>query len=152
MKKLTISSLLLLVLFFYSGCEKEEVGIGIPQPEKDVLHLINQHRVDIGLPPLEYNITIAKEAEQHSHDMAKGIVEFGHAGFSDRINRLKSAVGGSSGSENVAYGFSDAESVVNAWLQSAGHKKNIESNATITGIGVTESEKGSKFYTQIFLK
>ena len=83
--------------------------------------------------------------------MASGAIPFGHDGFDGRIAAIRSALGGSSsGGENVAMGFNSASAVVNAWLGSAGHRANIESSATRTGISAVQSKLGVWYYTQIF--
>jgi len=53
--------------------------------------------------------------------------------------------------ENIAYGYSTAASVVNAWLNSAGHKANIE-NASFrsTGVGAAASASGVIYWSQEF--
>jgi len=54
--------------------------------------------------------------------------------------------------ENVAAGQPTAQSVMTAWLNSSGHKANIEGNYTHIGIGVAKDQNGSKYYTQIFYR
>jgi uncharacterized protein YkwD len=50
----------------------------------------------------------------------------------------------------VASGQMTAREVVNGWLKSPGHKKNIEGNFVLTGIGYARSKKGDIYFTQIF--
>jgi uncharacterized protein YkwD len=45
-----------------------------------------------------------------------------------------------------------AKEVVEGWLNSPGHKRNIEGDFTLTGIGVAKNNKGIIYYTQIFTK
>jgi uncharacterized protein YkwD len=47
-------------------------------------------------------------------------------------------------------GYGSAASVVNAWLGSAGHRANIEGNATRTGVSAVRSSDGVWYYTQVF--
>jgi uncharacterized protein YkwD len=54
--------------------------------------------------------------------------------------------------ENVAYGNITAKEVVDNWLKSPGHRRNIEGKYTITGIGVAKSSDGTIFFTQIFVE
>ena len=56
--------------------------------------------------------------------------------------------------ENVGYnmGYSDpAGRVVERWLNSPGHKKNIEGNYNLTGIGVIQADQVTYYFTQIFV-
>ena len=115
--------------------------------------LINKHRVSIGLKPLKMNDAINKEAVRHSKNMAGGKVSFGHDGFDVRSDRLMSGIKGANASgENVEYTTGDAERVVYNWLHSPHHKKNIEGDFTLTGIGVATAANGQTYYTQIFIK
>jgi chitodextrinase len=53
--------------------------------------------------------------------------------------------------ENIAWGYTTAQSVVNGWLGSPGHKANIENpNFTSTGVGVASNAAGQLYWTQSF--
>jgi uncharacterized protein YkwD len=53
--------------------------------------------------------------------------------------------------ENVAVGFPNAETVVEGWMNSSGHRKNIlDSEVLETGIGVARSSAGGLYYCQVF--
>lgn len=127
-------------------------GLSQQEMEKDILYYVNQHREEIGKPPLKLAPIITAEAMDHSKDMAKHKISFGHDGFEDRVaiinRKLKPyhAVG-----ENVAYGQLTAEKVVQLWLRSAGHRKNIEGDYNLTGIGISQSKDGTIYYTQMFI-
>lgn len=80
--------------------------------------------------------------------MASGKVAFSHDGFSTRIKNL-----GGSGAENVAYNYSDnPNTVVTQWMDSSGHKANIE-NKTYkkSAVAAVRSDDGRWYYTQIFI-
>ena len=53
---------------------------------------------------------------------------------------------------SCAMGILSAGEVVNMWLNSPGHKRNIEGNFTLTGIGIAEADNGYLYFTQIFLR
>jgi uncharacterized protein YkwD len=89
-------------------------------------------------------------AEKHSRDMATGKVKFGHDGFNSRAKTIQKALGSIEIGENVASGPMTAREVVDGWLKSPGHKKNIEGNFTLTGIGYAHNKKGDIYFTQIF--
>ncbi|RFM28317.1 CAP domain-containing protein [Deminuibacter soli] len=114
---------------------------------------MNQHRREIGKPELKMIDPASTAAEKHSANMAARRTGFGHEGFEDRVGNVGKQIGGISGAaENVAYGELTAQEVVNGWLHSPGHKKNIEGNYNLTGIGVAKDKNGTIFYTQIFLR
>lgn len=118
----------------------------------DVLRLINEHRTGMGLEPLKMTEVISKAAEKHSHNMASKKIPFGHDGFDARMAGLRKQIKNTDGwAENVAYGAETAEAVVDMWLHSPGHKKNIEGNYNLTGLGIVKGADGELYYTQIFV-
>ncbi len=99
------------------------------------------------------NSYIRKEAYQHSlKTMAEGKVPFSHKGLKIGLNRLSGFLDITSGAENVANGYNSAQDIVDGWLLSPGHKKNIEGDFNLTGIGIAKAPNGTYFYTQIFVK
>ena len=121
--------------------------------EKDILYYINQYRNSIGLSSLQILNAATEQATEHSMDMANRTTPFGHEGFDDRIDHIVKKIGFVHASaENVAYGKLTAKEVVDLWLHSPGHKKNIEGNYALTGIGLATGADGIVFYTQIFLR
>ncbi|HLX91689.1 MAG TPA: CAP domain-containing protein [Puia sp.] len=118
-----------------------------------ILYYINFHRRSIGLRNLRLNGVESKLALQHSIDMASGRTPFGHDGLNERAKAISKEVGKiTMAAENVASGDMSAKEVVDGWLKSPGHKRNIETDFTLTGIGVAKNDKGVVFYTQIFSK
>jgi len=119
----------------------------------DILSLINEHRRSIGKSPLQLINQASAEATKHSTDMAFGRTPFGHDGFDDRWDDLTKKMGKLAAmAENVAYGHIDAKQVVDLWINSAGHRKNLEGNFNFTGIGLAQSQDGTIYFTQIFLR
>lgn len=98
---------------------------------------MNDHRLDEGCGALEWDSEVAAVAHAHSADMVdRGY--FAHTnpdGDSpgDRLSDAGIAVSG--WAENIAAGHSSGESVLAAWLNSTGHRNNIE-NCTFTHHGV----------------
>jgi uncharacterized protein YkwD len=120
--------------------------------QDDILKLVNQYRSNLGLRSLQMNDVATSEATKHSADMAKGRMDFGHDGFDERKTNLYKKVGGITAiAENVAYGKINAQQVMDMWLSSPGHKKNIEGNYSMMGIGIVQSKSGYLYFTQIFL-
>ena len=85
--------------------------------------------------------------------MAKKSVAFGHDGFEARVKVLGKKIKNISASaENVAYSTRDAQAVVTMWLNSKGHRENIEGDYNISGISMAKGADGQIYYTQIFIK
>lgn len=120
--------------------------------EIEILQLVNEHRATLNLEPLAFYLPIQEASYQHSNNMARGSVPFGHAGFSERANKLVQQLGGSAASENVAMGQRSAQEVVQSWLNSAQHRKNIEGDFNLTGISVVKDKNGERVFTQLFIK
>jgi uncharacterized protein YkwD len=144
----------LLVLFPINGCEDDPVSTNDSNPsndiEKEVHRLINLHRNGNGLNPLEWSDIIASECRAHSIEMANAKT-INHDGFYERVNRIKEKISWSWAGENVAYNY-NAQGAVTAWLNSSGHKNNIESNSNLTGVGVAFDEDSVIYFTQIFIR
>ncbi|MFK7798211.1 MAG: CAP domain-containing protein [Aureispira sp.] len=120
--------------------------------EIEILQLINEHRATLDLAPLTFYLTIQEASFQHSNNMAHGSVPFGHTGFSERANQLVESLGGYAASENVAMGQRSAREVVQSWLNSEQHRKNIEGDFNLTGISVVKDKNGERLFTQLFIK
>lgn len=139
--------LLLFLTFFSLGSYAQTKSM-----QDEILSYVNEHRTEIGLPPLKTNPIIEKEALQHSKNMASGNIPLGHDGFDDRMGRIMKQITPShAAAENVADGAKSAREVVNIWLHSPGHRKNIEGNYALTGIGIAKSTDGTLYFTQIFI-
>lgn len=134
-----------------SGSSNNEINLaGI---ENDILYYINQYRKSAGKTELRMINAASSEAAKHSNAMASQSTGFGHTGFEIRVTNISRQIGPvSAAAENVAYGKLTAQQVVNGWLKSPGHKKNIDGNYSLTGIGVAKDKKGVIFFTQIFLR
>lgn len=125
-----------------------------PHPTSaDILRFVNAHRRSIGLPALKANSVISSVALQHSLDMLSGKTPFGHEGFHDRLLEIKGRLGVVHvGAENVASGPMSAREVVDGWLHSPGHRRNIEGDFKFTGVGLATRSDGMIYFTQIFVK
>ncbi|MGY5847568.1 CAP domain-containing protein [Salegentibacter sp. HM20] len=119
--------------------------------ESGILSAVNAHRVSEGLTELKPLAEISVEAYEHSAYMAENKT-VNHDNFGNRYSALVSGVGAKAVSENVAYGYRTAEAVVKAWMNSEGHKKNIEGAHTHFGVAVEIDEEGRNYFTQIFIK
>jgi len=142
--------LLLWSLSAYAESESNNVAT----LEQQVQELVNNHRTAMGLAPLEYHEDIARIARRHSNDMANGYVSMGHEGADERGRILARMITYNQFAENVAENSqtvsSTAEAAVAGWLNSPGHRVNLEGNYTLSGIGIARNGN-TFFFTQIFL-
>ncbi len=131
----------------------EAPGVSVINMTNAILYYVNLHRRSIGLQSLRLNNFESSLALQHSINMASNKTPFGHDGFPQRAKTISHQIGKISlAAENVASGDMSAKEVVDGWLHSPGHKRNIETDFTLTGIGVAKNNKGVIYYTQIFTK
>jgi uncharacterized protein YkwD len=166
MKPINLKLFLLVFLsFVLFSCSKEDDGIYLNQAteqinknvsyskiENDILILVNEHRESIGLPKLTRMDIISGVADGHTDYMVK-TGKISHDNFDERAQKLMDNAGAKSVGENVAYGYTTAESVVNGWLNSPEHKAILENpNFTHFGISTEANSEGRNFFTQMFIK
>jgi uncharacterized protein YkwD len=122
------------------------------ETELKLVTLVNNHRVSLGLNPLEVINHISFKSEEHNFYMIDNSV-VNHDYFQQRSNNLVQVLGAEKVGENIAYNYQTAESAMAAWINSAAHKANLEGDYTHLGISVTIDEAtGKKYYTNMFIK
>lgn len=111
--------------------------------------LVNQYRATVGCPQLEWDANVAGVAQDHSEDMVERDF-FSHTNpdGASAGNRLSAAgVSWTRWGENIAAGYATAEAVLGAWLDSEGHRRNIESCAFQRhGVGLADNH-----WTHVFM-
>jgi uncharacterized protein YkwD/chitodextrinase len=125
---------------------------------QQVFQLVNQHRAARGLSQLGALASLSAAADWKSLHMA-GYGYMAHNDPAPPVNRSVSdrllACGypatSSGWGENIAYGYTSPAAVMSAWLNSPGHRSNIE-NATYRslGVGVARAASGALYWTQEF--
>lgn len=119
--------------------------------ESETMKLINDYRVSIGLKGLEKIDPISYKCEEHNKYMiANNVVN--HNNFVARSEDIMKLLGAKKVGENVAYNYKTSAAVLKGWLDSQGHKENIEGDYTHFGLAVTTDAAGRKYYTNIFAK
>ena len=119
--------------------------------EAEVLRLVNEERTRYGLSPLTQDLGAAEVA----HLRAKEIVQsFSHTrpnGSSCFTAAKELGVSYRSAGENIAYGYPTPEKVVEGWMNSEGHRKNILSSSfSKIGIGCYQNN-GILYWSQFFI-
>ncbi|GGK55985.1 MULTISPECIES: CAP domain-containing protein [Flavobacteriaceae] len=139
-------------LFESSKIEETSINVEYSDIETEILNLVNKYRETNNLSTLKVLNIISKEADTHtSYMITKG--EVSHANFNLRAQNLIKNAGAKFISENVAYGYSSAQAVVNGWINSLEHKKNIENpDFTHFGISTESDDNGRNYFTHIFIK
>lgn len=112
-----------------------------PSTEKvifEILELTNKERIENGLAPLQYNVKLEKAAIAKANDMLEKQY-WAHYGPNNETP-WQFIIGAdynyAYAGENLAKGFTDAEKVNTAWMNSETHRKNIL-DKQFTEIGIT---------------
>lgn len=121
------------------------------QIEIEILELINEYRLSLGLNPLNNMDDIKIEAFSHTNYMLS-TGNISHTNFFQRKQNLINNAGAINVGENVAYAYSSAQSVVNAWINSDSHRENMEGDYTNFDISAEKDAEGRWYYTNIFVK
>lgn len=117
-----------------------------------VLSLVNAERKKQGLQPLQLLSSLNKVANMKAQDMAaKNYFSHNSPTYGTSFEMLKSqGIHYMSAGENIAKGQKDAQAVMTAWMNSAGHRQNILSPAfEYMGLGYYKSGS-SPIWVQIF--
>jgi uncharacterized protein YkwD len=116
-----------------------------------VLSLVNEERAKVGCSPVAANSALTDLAQSYSEDMAaRGF--FDHTDPDGRTpwDRAEKAGISNLGGENIARGQADAAAVMDAWMNSPGHRANIlNCDFKTLGVGV-ELGSGGPWWTQNF--
>lgn len=122
--------------------------------EQQVLDLVNKERTANGLSTLILNVEVSKVAQMKSEDMRdKNYFSHTSPTYGSPFDMLKKFnVNYTYAGENIAKGQKTPEAVVNAWMNSEGHRANIL-NPNYTQMGIGYALKGSTpYWTQMFIK
>lgn len=119
--------------------------------EREVVRLVNIERQNNGLAPLTSDWELARVARYKSWDMRNNSY-FSHQSptYGSPFQMMRSfGLSYRTAGENIARGQRTAAEVVNAWMNSSGHRANIL-NAAFTKIGVGYVADGN-YWTQMFI-
>jgi uncharacterized protein YkwD len=158
-----------------TGCEAlREIGIELPPMggapwyspsppaeatdlsaiETEILEQTNAYRQTLGMEPLAASAVMTNQARLHSNTMSVQ-KQISHNGFEQRIQAIAQAIRYRRAAENVAFnrGYADpATQAMDGWIDSPGHRKNLEGDFDLIGVGVIQASDGSYYFTQLFIK
>ena len=135
-----------------SAPDKEQTTGGVISAyEAEVIRLVNEIRRQNGLGELTASAELSHVARLKSQDMHdKGYFDHTSPTYGSAFDMLRSfGISYRTAGENIAYGYSTPQAVVDAWMNSSGHRANIL-NASYTQIGVGHVQDGN-YCTQIFV-
>jgi subtilisin family serine protease len=126
---------------------------GLSADEAAVLQLVNTERASAGCTALTADGTLTSVARAHSVDMAtRDFFSHTNPDGLDPFERMRAAgYAGRTMGENIAAGYATAAAVMDAWMNSSGHRANIL-NCAFKDIGIGKATGGSygTYWTQDF--
>lgn len=128
-----------------------QVDGAVTRFESEVVRLVNAERTKHGLKPLAANWELSRVARYKSQDMVENRY-FSHTSpvYGTPFQMIRDfGISFRTAGENIAYGQSTPQAVVDAWMRSSGHRANIL-NGAYTQIGVGYAAKGH-YWTQMFI-
>jgi uncharacterized YkwD family protein/spore coat assembly protein SafA len=126
----------------------------VKQIENEVARLTNQERAKYGLPPLQIDWQLARVARYKSVDMRdKNYFQHDSPTYGSPFTMMKNfGISYRTAGENIAAGQRTPQEVVNAWMNSPGHRANIlNKNFTHIGVGYAKGGSYGHYWTQMFI-
>ncbi|MED4920583.1 CAP domain-containing protein [Weizmannia sp. CD-2023] len=134
-----------------AGSTQSQAANTLNAYEKQVVTLVNEERAKNGLGALKIDTALSKMARVKSNDMATHQY-FDHTSptYGSPFDMMKQfGISYQYAGENIAMGQQTPQEVMNAWMNSEGHRANIL-NKNFTHIGVGYVENGH-YWTQEFI-
>lgn len=128
-----------------------QISDAVLRYEAEVVRLVNEVRAENGLKALSANWELSRVARYKSEDMSTNRY-FSHTSptYGTPFQMMRAfGLSYRSAGENIAYGQRTPAAVVDAWMNSSGHRANILS-ASYTQIGVGYCASGN-YWTQMFI-
>ena len=117
--------------------------------DDSVLAIVNAERDEAGCSPVSLDARLTEAGQKHSEDMSANDY-FSHTSQDGRsfVDRAKAEGYASPGAENIAAGQRSPEQVMEAWMNSPGHRANIlNCDLKKMGLGL---ETDGYYWTQVF--
>ena len=136
--------------------EAQEPEINTPVEEtssqaEQVVKLVNEERTKAGLPALTVNADITTAANVRANEIKRLFSHTRPDGSSFSTALKEQGVSFRGSGENIAWGQKSPEQVMNAWMNSAGHRANIlNKNFKNIGVGHYQDENGTNYWVQLF--
>ena len=118
---------------------------------EQVVDFVNAERAKEGLSPLVLDESAAKAAYVRAKETE---ISFSHTrpdgrSFSTALTEQGMTFSGAG--ENIAWGQKSPEAVMEAWMNSPGHRANIlNAKFTTIGVGYYQNSAGTNYWTQLF--
>ena len=126
-------------------------GVSLPYAEQ-VIQLVNQERAREGLGALTINRSAAAAAQTRAREIVESFSHTRPDGTSFSTALAEHGVGYRRAGENIAWGQKTPVQVMDAWMNSPGHRANIlNADFTSIGVGYYQDASGRPYWTQLFI-
>ena len=118
---------------------------------EQVVELVNQERTKAGLNAVTLDKSIASAALVRAKEIETSFSHTRPNGSKFSTALTEQSVTFKGAGENIAWGQKSPEAVMQAWMNSEGHRANIlNKNFTKIGVGYYQNAAGRNFWTQLF--
>ena len=118
---------------------------------EQVVELVNQERTKAGLNAVTLDQNIASAALVRAKEIETSFSHTRPNGSKFSTALTEQGVTFKGAGENIAWGQKSPEAVMQAWMNSEGHRANIlNKNFTKLGVGYSQNAAGRNFWTQLF--
>lgn len=118
---------------------------------EQVVELVNQERTKAGLNVVTLDQNIASAALVRAKEIETSFSHTRPNGSKFSTALIEQGVTFKGAGENIAWGQKSPEAVMQAWMNSEGHRANIlNKNFTKIGVGYYQNATGRNFWTQLF--
>ena len=118
---------------------------------EQVVELVNQERTKAGLNAVTLDQNIASAALVRAKEIETSFSHTRPNGSKFSTALTEQGVTFKGAGENIAWGQKSPEAVMQAWMNSEGHRANIlNKNFTKIGVGYYQNASGRNFWTQLF--
>ena len=134
-----------------SGDQDEPSDDQLTQYANEVVRLVNEQRAQNGLKALTVDINVQKAAQVRAKEQQQLFSHTRPNGTNCFTALKENGVSYRGAGENIAMGQRSPEQVMNGWMNSEGHRKNIlNAKFTNIGVGVHKDSNGKYYWTQMF--
>ncbi|MFH1515063.1 MAG: CAP domain-containing protein, partial [bacterium] len=143
------------ILIFISliGCKSGTTTTN-PDPQLEMVDLINQERSAHGLPAVAHNLNLSNVAQLHSDDMvARNFLNHVNPDGDDFFARVTNAGIAYSGlGENISAGFYSMSTAHSSFMNSQAHRDNIlRANINNVGVGISQGTSANDYGKSLYI-
>lgn len=128
------------------GADAEELTFA-----HQVVKLVNEERAKAGLSALTIDVNVEAAAQVRANEIKQSFSHTRPNGSQFSTTLKEQGVSYRGAGENIAWGQKSPEAVMQAWMNSDGHRANIlNAQFTKIGVGYYQDANGTNYWTQLF--